>query len=243
MPFYVADYEADTSHLTMEEDGAYNRLLRLCWRTPGCSIPDDDAWIARMLRADEDTMARVVRPILAEFFKRRRGRLFSPRQLREFERAKSTSLKRSLAGSKGGRPRKALKENEIDESRAEANEKHPEPEPEPRELREETPCIPLRKRGSQLPPNWVPSDCNIADAEARGFSAEEIEHEGRRFRDHHLARGTVFKDWDAAWRTWLGNARAFARGRPVALFPNAGSGRGGASLASIAARRRAEGKV
>ncbi|MCP5097247.1 MAG: YdaU family protein, partial [Chloroflexi bacterium] len=30
-PMYPTDFEADTSHLTLEEDGAYNRLLRLMW--------------------------------------------------------------------------------------------------------------------------------------------------------------------------------------------------------------------
>ena len=28
-PLHVADYEAKTAHLTIEEDGAYMRLLRL----------------------------------------------------------------------------------------------------------------------------------------------------------------------------------------------------------------------
>ena len=34
-PLYIADYDSKTAHLTLEEDGAYLRLLRLCWRTPG----------------------------------------------------------------------------------------------------------------------------------------------------------------------------------------------------------------
>jgi uncharacterized protein YdaU (DUF1376 family) len=46
-PMYPSDFEAKTSHLTLLEDGAYNRLLRLCWMTPGCSIPADEAWIMR----------------------------------------------------------------------------------------------------------------------------------------------------------------------------------------------------
>jgi uncharacterized protein YdaU (DUF1376 family) len=77
-PLYPADYEADTSHLTLEEDGAYSRLLRLCWLTPGCSIPDEPEWIMRRMRVDADTYARVVAVVLGEFFKRRRGRLYSP---------------------------------------------------------------------------------------------------------------------------------------------------------------------
>ena len=88
-----------------------------------------------------------------------------------------------------------------------------------------------------LPPNWVPNDRNIADAETRQFSAQEIDHEADRFRNHHLARDTRFRDWDAAWRTWLSNARKFA-GRSMAGSAQA-SGRGqGRSLASIVAERR-----
>lgn len=74
---YPRDFEADTSHLSLEEDGAYNRLLRLCWMTPGCSLPDDDAWIMRRMRVDAATMARVVLPIIAEFLERKGGRIFS----------------------------------------------------------------------------------------------------------------------------------------------------------------------
>ncbi|RRH72015.1 helix-turn-helix domain-containing protein [Falsigemmobacter faecalis] len=67
------------------------------------------------------------------------------------------------------------------------------------------------KRASALPENWVPSDRNLADARSRNFTDEEIHEQAAAFRDHHLARGTTFKDWDAGWRMWLGNARRFAR--------------------------------
>lgn len=43
-------------------------------------------------------------------------------------------------------------------------------------------------------------------AEAKSLNAAI---EFNQFRDHHLARGTQFKDWDAAWRTWLRNAVKF----------------------------------
>lgn len=92
-----------------------------------------------------------------------------------------------------------------------------------------------------IPENWVPSDRNISDAEARGFSQQDITNEADRFRDHHLARDTRFRDWDAAWRTWLGNARRF--GLRVAGGKDPGRGGHGGSMASIAARRRASGQV
>lgn len=96
------------------------------------------------------------------------------------------------------------------------------------------------QRGLRLPQNWVPSDKNLSDAQSRNFTDKEIEHEAHQFRDYHLARGTVFKDWNAAWRTWLGNARQY-RNRGLAGTASPGRGGSGSSLASIVARRHAEG--
>lgn len=67
------------------------------------------------------------------------------------------------------------------------------------------------KRAVPLPENWVPSDKNIQDAIDRGFSKQEIDNEADRFLNYHHSKGSTFKSWDAAWRTWLGNARKFAR--------------------------------
>lgn len=67
------------------------------------------------------------------------------------------------------------------------------------------------RRASALPPDWVPSDRNLSDARSKNFTEGEIHEQATAFRDYHLARGTTFKDWDAGWRTWLGNARRFSR--------------------------------
>lgn len=141
IPLYVTDYEADTAHLSLEEDGAYMRLLRLCWRTPGCSVPDEPKWIMRKMRISADDYYRVVEPLIDEFFTRGMGRVFSPRLQREEERIKETSRKRSEAGLKGGRPAKPLKNNETTKSRAKAKQKHLEPELEP-ELEGGSPLTP-----------------------------------------------------------------------------------------------------
>ena len=68
---------------------------------------------------------------------------------------------------------------------------------------------PPRKRAVSLPDGWVPSAKNVEDARKENFTDEEIRNEAQQFRDHHHARGTTFKCWDAAWRTWLRNARKF----------------------------------
>ena len=126
-PLYVTDYEGDTAHLTIEEDGAYMRLLRLCWRSPGCSIPADPKWIRRQMRCDEDTYKRSVEPVLGEFFKRTKSRYHSPRLSAEYERTTQSHERRKTAGRIGGEKssatRKSLKTNDSDSSNATAKTK------------------------------------------------------------------------------------------------------------------------
>ena len=98
MPLWIADYELDTGHLSLQQDGAYSRLLRLCWRSPGCSIPDDPAWIQARMRVDLKTYAEVVDPLLREFFHRRHGRWIQKRLQAEWLKSKDIKDKRSAAG-------------------------------------------------------------------------------------------------------------------------------------------------
>lgn len=130
-PMYPADFEADTSHLTLAEDGAYNRLLRLMWMAPGNSLPDDDAWITRRMRCHSDEDRRVVMAIISEFFVRSNGRVSNARLTKEFEKISSSHEKRVIAGSKGGKA-KSLKSLDAAPSNAKAMLKQPEPEPEPK---------------------------------------------------------------------------------------------------------------
>lgn len=134
LPLYIDDYEAATAHLTLVEDGAYNRLLRLLWRSPNCSIPDDDAWVFRRLRAVSDEEKAAILTVIDEFLQRKAGLITSPRLLREFKKADETSRKRSEAGKKGGRPKaieKTDKEVKPGFSFDKARQSIPEPEPEP----------------------------------------------------------------------------------------------------------------
>jgi hypothetical protein len=40
-----------------------------------------------------------------------------------------------------------------------------------------------------------------------------VERETAQFLDYHRAKGNVFKDWRAAWHTWMRNARKFQEQR------------------------------
>jgi DNA-binding MarR family transcriptional regulator len=110
----------------------------------------------------------------------------------------------------------------------------PQDEPPPKKTR--------RKPEVDLPEGWVPSDRNIQDATDKGLSEKEIQDEADRFRNHHYSKQSRYRDWDAAWRTWIGNALRYRKGGGVA--GSAGTGYGGqrSSLAGIVARRRIEGR-
>lgn len=148
LPLYVDDFEAATAHLTVEEDGVYSRLLRLCWRTPGCSIPNEPAWIARKIRLSAEDFERVARPVIEEFFKVQRGRLVQKRLKEEYDNISRKKSARKKAGSAGG-SQKALNAKENVSINATVLPAHtrafPEPEPEPKE----PPVVP--PRGTKSP--------------------------------------------------------------------------------------------
>lgn len=111
--FYPTDYEADTAHLTLLEDGAYSRLLRLCWMTPGCSLPDDEGWIFRRLRVRGDDEKQAVRSVLNEFFRKVDGRICNDRLTREHEQAVERKEAASENGKKSAAKKASLKTNDF----------------------------------------------------------------------------------------------------------------------------------
>ena len=129
-PMFPTDFDADTGHLTFAEDGAYNRLLRLSWKCPGAKMPEDMDWIHRRARAVTVEEKALVASVIAEFFTRSGGKIFSRRLTSEWQKSSLAHSKRVLSGSAGGTA-KALKRKETISSNAVAMLYQPEPEPEP----------------------------------------------------------------------------------------------------------------
>lgn len=232
LPLFVTDFEADTAHLTLVEDGAYNRLLRLCWRTPGCSVPDDDDWIRRRLRVSETEYDQHVRPVIDEFFERKRGRVLSARLLREFERAVATHSARKKAGEKGGRARKSLITGDQSESRAKAKTNQTASKTEasiPKPIsKEKDPSDPKKKSGSKgtrLSDDWVlPDDWARWAIEDQGVTPAFVRAEAEQFRDYWLSvagQKGVKANWLATWRNWI---RRAAKRHPASRGPAAVGG-------------------
>ena len=248
-PLYPDDFEADTAHLSLAEDGAFNRLLRLCWRTPGCSVPADRTWVYRRLRAYTEADQAIIETILTEFFREVDGRLSNARLTKEWLAANEAHTRRKSAGAKGGKA-KALKTNETGPSNATPMLKQPEPEPEPIDTTAKAVVpqtqqdIPESKstgkvrgaaRRSKLPKDWTPNIANLAYASKNGLSREEINHEADQFRNHAAAQGRLAANWDAAFRTWLGNTvkwRAERAASSAARTKPGGQSRGGGIFAA-----------
>jgi len=108
----------------MLEDGAYNRLLRLCWRTPGCKMPNDMAWIFRQVRAVSKDDKAAVATVLGEFFTRGRGKIWNERLLEVHVQVSVAHENKSEAGKKGAAA-KALKSNKTEASTAKPLPKQP----------------------------------------------------------------------------------------------------------------------
>lgn len=116
---YVGDYDRKTAHLSAVEDGMYFRLLRLCWTSPGCKIPADEAWIMRKTRARTEDEQAAVRAVIEEFFRRGKGKIWNDRLFLEFAKANDVHAGR-VKGGKRSAAAKALKRNNPDASSVDA---------------------------------------------------------------------------------------------------------------------------
>lgn len=100
--FYAAEYLADMNVqlLTLEQEGAYIRLLAFCWREG--KVPNDDIRLAALCKGCKVSILGVVKSL---FQVSEDGSFLFHKRL-EKERAKHEAFrdKQAVNGSKGGRP-------------------------------------------------------------------------------------------------------------------------------------------
>ena len=99
MPLYIADYLADTQHLSAEQHGAYLMLLMQQWRLG--ALPLDISELAMMARIDLGGFRRRVWPKLLKFFDETPGGFVQKRLAAERAHADEVSAKRAKSGRKG----------------------------------------------------------------------------------------------------------------------------------------------
>lgn len=91
MPLFVADYLADTAHLTAAQHGAYLLLIMNYWQR-GKSLPDDDAILAKITRMSKRDWAHN-RSVVLDFFTKQESLLVHTRIAHELSRVEAKSLK------------------------------------------------------------------------------------------------------------------------------------------------------
>lgn len=92
---------------------------------------------------------------------------------------------------------------------APANNRH-------RTIKEPSGIVTPKNRATTLPDDFVPNETAEQLAQQSGIS---IADEQAAFADYHAANGSTFRDWQAAFRTWLRNASKFAQRQPAPRRP------------------------
>ena len=93
---WTDSWVADTAHLTRLERGTYHDLLVLMWRTPGCRVPNDNAWLAKHMRMSPEEISQELRPIISEFCQSDGHWIFQKRLQKEFLRSHELSARQSF---------------------------------------------------------------------------------------------------------------------------------------------------
>lgn len=197
MQLYVADYLADTQHLTTEQHGAYLLLLMTMWRNAG-SLPNDEKKLARIAHVSLKRWHIIAGDVMA-FFDISDGRITQKRLSEELQKAVSKSEKRKTSGSLGGKA-KSLKNNEQGLANASVLLKHSS-EPDIRNIKKDTNVS--QKKGCRLPDDFQP-DFSFATNE--GFSEAEARTLFESFKDYWTAKtgkDATKRDWQATWRNWV----------------------------------------
>src|SRR5262249_58671948 len=97
MPMETGEYRASTSHLTLEQHGAYTLLRIYYWNNGG--LPNDDLQLAAIVRLTPRRWLRI-KPTLAAFW----GPHWSSHEYLDQQRARAlrSQEQKRAAGSKGG---------------------------------------------------------------------------------------------------------------------------------------------
>lgn len=123
-PFFVSDFDADTMHLTAEQDGVYNRLLRLQWKNKSCALKNDERDLRTKLRLTAAQYRRSAIPVIREYFLIEDGYIYNNRLREEWEKANRKHRRRVEAGKKGALQKASNARAELGHCSSNQNQNH-----------------------------------------------------------------------------------------------------------------------
>ena len=158
MPLFSDAYLADTMHLSLEEHGAYLKLLMITWRNNGQPLPDDDTRISRMLGVTAAKWRAKLRPVLSPFFDLSGG-VWRQKRLEKEWQITQENIKRQRERAKSRWNRNALENNNSEDATASPRhmpqECHPSPSPTP--VEEAAPACAHEHEGDAASPQSSPA--------------------------------------------------------------------------------------
>ena len=205
-PFHIGDYAGHTRNLSLLEDLAYRRLLDAYYLAErplnGC-VADVARSIGMREQIEEVTY------VLGKFFYEEDGEFCNKRADTEIAKYHDKKEKASNAGKASAQQRLRIRSTSVEEKATDVDDSATDVQPtmnhEPVTNTAKA-VVGAKRRKAQvsLPEDFEPNATGIANAQAKRL---DIPAELEKFRNHHTAKGSVMADWQAAWRTWVGNVR------------------------------------
>lgn len=196
--FNISDYRKDTGHLSHVEHFIYRSLIDWYYLDEK-PIPLETQWVARRLQLGTQEEALALQSVLNDFFERTEEGYKHPRIERDLAKYAALLDRNRTNGSKGGRGRKASGNPVASQSKptgkATINQETKKP-------------LVGNSRATALPDDFYPDETGVEFAAERGV---DLKTQLEQFKNFHAAKGSTFKNWQAAWRTWVGNAVAYGK--------------------------------
>ena len=197
----LGDYAKKAGRLSMLQHGSYTLLIDACYdREQFPTLDEAIEWTW----ASTTEEIEAVQFVLRKFFILENGVYVQTRiqeELSEY-RMKAETNKRIALERETNRKEKST-------NRAPVVNEAP-PNHKPITINQEPVVKPLRRKSAPMPSDFQINEVSTAYAQARKLNiAEELVS----FTNWHTAKGSTFKDWQAAWRTWCDKAVEFGRAK------------------------------
>ena len=213
----IGDYSKKAGRLTMLQHGAYTLLLDSCYdreRFPTLEEALEWTWASSTEEID------AVKFVLSRFFRvNEEGRYVQERIQEEIETYhknaetnKRIAIERETKRKQSGTKRDSnstKREPTVDDSDTNL---HLTINHKPRTKKN----IVKDSRATALPEDFYPDETGVEYAADRGV---DLKTQLEQFKNFHTAKGSTYKNWQAAWRTWVGNAVSFGKVKPKEEAP------------------------
>jgi uncharacterized protein YdaU (DUF1376 family) len=247
---YIADYLADTQHLTTEEHGAYLLLIFNYWQR-GKSFKARDEHVLNKCLASVAHMSEqnfnLIKNVLSEFFEVRENEWIHHRIEQDLERVNEMSEKRRNAGKASAEARKIKGKTAKKKAKSTHDQQvlnkcltsveqvliYKDKDKDKEYISKESNTLASitkekQKNGTRLSADFdLPEDWILEAKKIRNDLLDDrIKMESEKFKDYWTAKSgkdAVKLDWQATWRNWIRGVKTGYSANSKTLSSNIGS--------------------